>query len=94
MSFVPVMWTVWGVLVVVMAGLHIYRSSLSRDEDAQVFLDESFDQEKVVQESIVGKVNKVEPYLRVAQWLVLVMTIVVLVYYIRDILIHLNIING
>jgi hypothetical protein len=94
MTFVPVMWTVWSALVVVTAALYIYRSNLTRDEEGQIFLDESFDHEKVAQAAIVAKVGRLEPLLRVAQWLVLAMTVVVLAYYVRDILVHLNVIGS
>ena len=93
MTFVPVMWTVWAALVVVTAGLYIYLSNLTRDEEDQIFLDDSFDHEKAEQAAIVARVGRLEPLLRVAQWLVVAMTAVVLVYYVRDILVHLNIIS-
>jgi hypothetical protein len=94
MTFVPVMWIVWSAFVVVMAALYIYRSSLTRDEDGQIFLDESFDHEKLAQAAIVARVTRVEPAIRVSQGLVLAMTVVVLAYYVRDILAHLNIIGS
>ncbi len=94
MTFVPVMWIVWSALVVVTAALYIYRSSLTRDEEDQLFLDDSFDHEKAAQATIVAKVHKVEPYIRVAQWLVIAMSVVVLAYYVRDILVHLNVISA
>jgi hypothetical protein len=94
MTFVPVMWSVWGALVVIMAGLYVYRSSLTRDEEDQIFLDDSFDHEKAAQAAIVAKVSKVEPLLRATQWLVVAMTVVVLVYYIRDILVRLGVFGG
>jgi hypothetical protein len=87
------MWTVWGVLVVLMLSLHLYRSSLEKNEDDQIFLDDSFEHEKAEQIAIVAKVHKIEPVLRVAKLLVLAMTVVVLIYYIRDILLQLNIIH-
>jgi hypothetical protein len=93
MTFMPVMWTVWGMLVAVAAMLHVYRGSLMRDEEDQIFLDDSFDHEKNAQAAIVAKVNKVEPVLRVAYWLVAAMTIVVVVYYVRDILVQLDVIR-
>jgi hypothetical protein len=93
MTFVPIMWTVWGAFVVLMASLHIYRGSLEKNEDDQIFLDESFDHERAAQSAIVAKVQKVEPALRVMQWLVVAMTVVVLIYYIRDILLQLNLIH-
>jgi hypothetical protein len=93
MTFVPVMWTAWAALVVITAGLYIYRSNLTRDEEDQIFLDDSFEHEKVEQAAIVARAQKLEPALRVAQWLVVAMTAVVLIYYVRDILVHLNIIG-
>lgn len=94
MSFVPVMWFVWSLLVVIMAGLYIYRSSLTRDEEDQIFLDDAFEHEKLAQAAIVARVTKVEPAIRVSQWLVIAMTAFVLVYYVRDVLVHLNIIGS
>jgi hypothetical protein len=87
------MWTTWIAFVVVAAALYIYRSNLTRDEEDQIFLDDSFDHVKAAQAAIVEKVQKIEPLVRVAQWLVVAMTAVVLVYYVRDILVHLNVIG-
>ena len=94
MTMVPVMWSVWCALVVLMAALYVYRISLTRDEETQVFLDDAFEHEKTAQSAIVARVNKIEPILRVTQWLVAAMTAVLLVYYIRDILIHLGVLGG
>ncbi|HEV2486968.1 MAG TPA: hypothetical protein VGT08_15680 [Terracidiphilus sp.] len=93
MTFVPIMWTVWGAFVVLMLSLHIYRGSLEKNEDDQIFLDDSFDHERAAQMAIVARVHKVEAPLRVAKWLALAMTVVVIVYYIRDILVQLNVIH-
>jgi hypothetical protein len=76
-----------------MLSLHIYRGSIEKNEDDQIFLDDSFDHEKAAQLAIVARVQKVEPALRVAKWLALVMTIVVIIYYIRDIMMQLNVIH-
>jgi hypothetical protein len=93
MTFVPIMWSVWGVFVALMLSLHIYRGSLEKNEDDQIFLDDSFEHEKAAQLAIVAKVHKVEPVLRVAKWLALAMTIVIIVYYIRDILMQLDVMH-
>lgn len=82
MTFAPVMWTIWGVLVAAMAALHVYRSNLMRDEEDQVFLDDSFEHEKSAQAVIAAKVNKVEPVLRIFEWSVAVATVLVILYYI------------
>ena len=93
MTFVPIMWTVWGAFVFLMLSLHIYRGSLEKNEDDQIFLDDSFEHEKMAQMAIVAKVQKIEPALRIAKWLALAMSIVVVIYYIRDILVQLNVIH-
>jgi hypothetical protein len=93
MALVPIMWSIWGVCVALMLSLHVYRGALEKNEDDQIFLDDSFDHERVAQMAIVAKVQKVEPALRVAKWLALAMTLVVIAYYIRDILLQLNVIH-
>jgi hypothetical protein len=85
MTFVPVMWAIWAALVVITFALYVYRIKLTRDEDDQIFLDDSFEQERAAQESIVAKVNKIEPALRVASWIVAAATLFVVVYYVLDI---------
>ena len=93
MTLVPIMWSVWGALVALMLSLHIYRGSLEKNEDDQIFLDDSFAHEKAEQMAIVAKVQKLEPTLRLSKWLALAMTIVVIAYYIYDILLQLNVIH-
>jgi hypothetical protein len=93
MAFAPIMWSLWGAVVALMFSLHIYRGSLEKNEDDQIFLDDSFEHERTAQMAIVARVQKIEPALRVAKWLALAMTLVVIVYYVRDILVQLNIIH-
>jgi hypothetical protein len=90
MAIVPLMWTIWALFVVFTAGLYIYRSSLTRDEEDQIFLDDSFQHEAAAQASIISKVAKVEPWVRTGRWLVVGMTVVVAAYYVRDILVQLH----
>ncbi len=85
MTLAPVLWVVWSVLVVFTAALYIYRSNLTKDEEDQIFLDDSFEHEKNAQAAIIAKVNKVQPLLRVALWLVGAATLMVVGYYIVDI---------
>jgi nucleoside recognition membrane protein YjiH len=87
------MWTVWGALVVCLAALYLYRMSLTRDEDDQIVLDDSFDNVKNQQAAIVAKVKKLEPVVRAFLGLVGFMTVVVIVYYVRDIMLQLGLIG-
>ena len=84
-----VMWSVWGLLALVAAAISIYRSSLTRDEDDQIYLDEAFDHEKAAQEAIIAKVNKIEPAMKMSLWLVGGASLLVLLYYICDIVAHI-----
>jgi type VI protein secretion system component VasF len=84
--FIPVMLSVWGIAALVTAALFIYRTSLTRDEDDQIYLDEAFQHEKDAQEAIVAKVNKIEPMLRISLWAVGALTVIIVVYYIWDLL--------
>lgn len=85
MTIVPMMWSVWGLLVVLTVALYLYRSNLEKDEEDQIFLDDSFEHEKSAQAAIVAKVNKVQPLLRIAMWLVGIASLCVVVYYCFDI---------
>lgn len=84
MTVVPVMWVIWSVLVAITAALYIYRSSLTKDEEDQIFLDDSFDHERTAQAAIVAKVNKIQPMLRLCLALVAVATLFVIGYYVID----------
>ncbi len=88
---VPIMWTVWGVIVASLLLLHVYRSSLEKNEDDQIFLDDSFEHERTAQSMIVAKVQKLEAPMRVVKWLAVVVTVLVIAYYVRDIGRQLNI---
>ncbi len=85
MGFVPVMWAVWAVLVVVTLALKIYTGKLAQNEDDQLVLDDAFENVRAEQAAIVAKVNKLQPIRKVFMWLTVAMTVLVIVYYIMDI---------
>jgi hypothetical protein len=86
MPFVLMMWMIWSLLVLILAALYIYRSNLTKNEEDQIFLDDSFEHEKAEQALIAAKVTKVEPMVRMARWIVIVATGFVIVYYVWSIL--------
>jgi len=93
MTFVPVMWTVWAIFVLFTAALYVYRSNLTKNEEDQIFLDDSFAQEKAEQAVIAAKVAKVEPLVRASRWVVVAASVFVVAYYIRDIMLQLHILQ-
>lgn len=86
-------WSVWGAFALFLAVLYVYRSSLGRDEEDQIFLDDSFDQQKAAQAVITAKVARVDPWIRIASWLLGAMSAVVVIYYVWDVLLQLNIVH-
>lgn len=86
MTFVPVMWAVWVLTVLMMAGTLLYRSRLGRDEEDQLFLDDSFSQEKLNQAAIAARVSRVQPVVKSTQVIAAVATLFVIGYYIIDII--------
>lgn len=83
-SLVLTLWAAWGVAVVAFASLYLYREALTRDEEDQVFLDDSFNDHKNAQAMIVARVNKIQPAVKATLWLSAIMTGVVIVYYVAD----------
>lgn len=84
MMVVPAMWAVWGLLALTWLSLRIYTGRLSRDEDDQLVLDDSFERIRVEQAAIVARLKKIEPITRIVLILFCAMTLVVVVYYIFD----------
>lgn len=55
----------WGVLTGILVILLIYRSTLTMQEDDQLFLDESESHMQTEQAEIMRKVNRISPYVKV-----------------------------
>ena len=55
----------WGVLTGILVILLIYRSTLTMQEDDQLFLDESSAQMAREQTELMAKVNKINPVVKV-----------------------------
>ena len=67
MSLNPVLLTIWAILSTCFLALLVYRGQLTRYEDDQLFLDDniSTSHERNLQRSIVRKVTRIEPVVRV-----------------------------
>ena len=55
---------VWGVLTTLLIILIIYRSTLTMQEDDQLFLNDSASQMEKDQIELLNKVHKISPYVR------------------------------
>jgi hypothetical protein len=84
MRIVPLMWSVWGALVLLLIILKFYNARLTRDEDDQLILDDSFNHVKAEQAELMTKIHKLEPVVRVSTALAAVATLFVVGYYVLD----------
>ncbi len=85
-GFVPMMWIVWGALVILMLVLKMYAGRVTRNEDDHLVLDSAFDHVKAEQAVMIAKVEKIEPVRKAALWLVVAATLFVVGYYAMDVL--------
>ena len=80
-----IVWSVWGLSILFLAVMYLYRSRLTRDEEDQIFLDDSFNHVKTAQAAIAAKVEKIEPVVKTSVWLAGGTTVLVIGYYVWDI---------
>lgn len=78
------MWAVWFVFLVLFAAVSLYTAHLAKNEEAQLYLYDSSSHIKAEQEVMLARVQKFEPVKRVAMALAGVMTLVVIGYYILN----------
>jgi hypothetical protein len=63
----PLLWllAVWGALTALLIVLLIYRSTLTMQEDDQLFLGESESHMQQEQMEVMRKVNRISPYVKI-----------------------------
>lgn len=81
----PVMWSVWGGILLLFILVKVYSGRVSRDEESQIFLGDSMQQESMAQAAIAQKVSKVEPVRKAVLALLGLATVFVIGYYLFDI---------
>ncbi|MGC9291198.1 MAG: hypothetical protein ACP5EP_00545 [Acidobacteriaceae bacterium] len=84
MSYIMLMWIVWGVLTVVFLGLLMYRGNVTRNEEDQLFLDDTNQIEQGEQDVILRKAKKIEPVIRIWGGITGLVTIAIVGFYVYD----------
>jgi hypothetical protein len=84
MSFMPLMWIIWAVFTAILLVLLLYRGTLTRYEEDQIFLDDSSNLQQQEQSAIVNKVARMRPFLRIAIGATCVMSVAILGLYVWD----------
>ena len=84
MTFLPIMLSIWGLTILFMTAMLLYRSRLSRDEEDQLFLDDSFNEQKSAQATIAARVEKVQPMVKGSELVAACATLFVVGYFLLD----------
>ncbi len=85
MPFVPVMWSVWGLTIVIMLPCFFIAPALPGMKKTSSFSTIPSAMNMTAQQAIVAKVNKVQPLIRVSEIVAAVATLFVIGYYVNDI---------
>lgn len=84
MSYVLVIWTVWGILGFILLSLILYRATITRAEEDQLFLEEANTMQQQEQELILKRVKPVETMIRVFGGAEGLVTLGILAFYLMD----------
>jgi len=84
MGAMLILWIVWAGVVAILLILLGYRGTLTRYEEDQIFLDECSNHQKNEQAEILAKVNKIQPFVRIATGATCVLSACILGIYVWD----------
>jgi hypothetical protein len=89
MNLMPVLWIVWAGVTAILLVLLAYRGTLTRYEEDQIFLDAAGSHQEQEQSAILVKVNKIQPFVRLATGATCALTACLLGVYVWDAIRHL-----
>lgn len=84
-----ILWIVWAGVLALLLILLAYRGTLTRYEEDQLFLDEAGDHQKKEQNELLAKVNKIQPFVRIATGATCVLSACILGFYVWDAVRHM-----
>ena len=84
MNVLPDLVIIWAVLTGLFLALLAYNGTITRYEENQLFLDDNNGNERQEQTSIMNKVNKVLPYLKISGVASALMTVLIVAIYTMD----------
>ena len=84
MHFIPVLWIAWGVFAAILLSLLLYRGTITRYEDDQLFLDDISARQHQENDAIIRKLDKIQPYLKIFTGVTSVLTAAIVGIYAWD----------
>jgi hypothetical protein len=84
MHVAPALWIVWAVFAAILLMLLLYRGTISRYEDDQLFLDDISDRQHKENDAIIRKLNRLQPVLRALTGVTTILTATIIGLYAWD----------
>lgn len=84
MHFMPLMWIVWAGFTAILLGLLLYRGTLTRYEEDQLFLGDSSDMQHKENDALLRKVARIQPVVKIFTGVTCLLTATILGVYIWD----------
>lgn len=84
MHFIPTLWIIWAAFAVSLLILLLYRGTITRYEEDQLFLDDSSDLQHRENDAILRKLAKIQPFLRVFTGVTSILTAAIIGIYAWD----------
>jgi sensor domain CHASE-containing protein len=81
---IPVLWITWGIFAAILLSLLLYRGTITRYEDDQLFLDDISDRQHKENDAIIRKLAKIQPFLRVFTGVTSILTAAIIGIYAWD----------
>ena len=85
MRLMMVVWIVWAALGLILLGLIMYRGSITRYEEDQLFLDDANEMQHREQDAILQKVKRIEPVIRIFGGAEGLVTLGIVAFYLMDV---------
>jgi sensor domain CHASE-containing protein len=84
MHVAPALWIVWAVFAAILLMLLLYRGTISRYEDDQLFLDDISERQHQENDAIIRKLNKLQPVVRALTGVTTILTATIIGLYAWD----------
>jgi hypothetical protein len=84
MHFIPMLWIIWGAFTAVLLSLLLYRGTITRYEEDQLFLDDISERQHKEHDAIIRKLAQIQPFLKVFTGVTSVLTAAIIGIYAWD----------
>jgi hypothetical protein len=81
---VPALWILWAVFACSLLLLLLYRGTITRYEDDQLFLDDISDRQHKENDAIIRKLARIQPYLKIFTGVTSILTATIVGIYAWD----------